>query len=213
MRRRLKVVAGGGDPGLSEGGLPLAPPGSPPPATKRAAGFTIVEVIVVLAIILVLAGLILGTTGYVHNKAARSRAQAETQAMSAALESYKADNGVYPSSDVTDGLNARTASDPDSYKTASTLLYQMLIGDSSGDGLPDAGAKSYITFKSNQLGGTDGATYVQDPFGYSYGYSTAGQLASNAGNPQTIGYNPTFDLWSTAGSTDSTGQAGWVKNW
>ncbi len=56
--------------------------------------FTIVEVLVVMAIILVLAGLVLGTSSYVHNKGARSRAEAEIAAMSAALENYKADNGT-----------------------------------------------------------------------------------------------------------------------
>ena len=53
--------------------------------------------LVVMAIILVLAGLVLATSSYVHNKGARSRAEAEIAAMSAALENYKADNGVYPS--------------------------------------------------------------------------------------------------------------------
>ena len=64
-------------------------------ASRRA--FTIVELLVVMAIILVLAGLILATSSYVQNKGARSRAEAEIAAMSAALENYKADNGVYPS--------------------------------------------------------------------------------------------------------------------
>lgn len=190
--------------------------GDTPASTK---GFTIVEVLVVMAIILVLAGLVLGTSSYVHNKAARSRAEAEIAAMSAALENYKADNGVYPSNvpggtdpSASDLLNARTTSpDFNAYQSASEILYQGLTGDTNGDGLADGAAKSYLTFKSNQLGGKGPATYVQDPFGFSYGYSTAGQAA--AGGAQKVGYNPTFDLWSTAGSTNDTGQAGWVKNW
>ena len=44
-----------------------------------------------------LAGLILATSGYVQKKGPRSRAEAEIAALSAALESYKADNGIYPS--------------------------------------------------------------------------------------------------------------------
>ena len=63
----------------------------------RAGGaFTILELLVVITIIIVLAGLILATVGYVQKKGARSRAEAEIAAMSAALESYKADNGIYP---------------------------------------------------------------------------------------------------------------------
>src|SRR5438094_498245 len=72
-------------------------------------GFTIMELLVVITIIIVLAGLILATTGYVQKKGARSRAEAEIAAMSAALENYKADNGTYPRDNaVTDTLNART---------------------------------------------------------------------------------------------------------
>ena len=39
------------------------------------AGFTIVEILVVMSIILILVGLVLATSSYVHNKGARSRAE------------------------------------------------------------------------------------------------------------------------------------------
>src|SRR5438093_1573360 len=63
------------------------------PATTAA--FTLIELIVVIAIIVILAGLVLSTVGYVQKKAARSRAETEIAAMSAACESYKADNGDF----------------------------------------------------------------------------------------------------------------------
>ena len=46
----------------------------------EARGFTIIELIIVMGIILVLAGLILGTSGYVNRKGATSRAEAEIKA-------------------------------------------------------------------------------------------------------------------------------------
>lgn len=176
---------------------------------KRAAGFTIVELLVVIAIILVLAGLVLGTSSYVHNKAARSRAEAEIAAMSAALENYKADNGVYP---VTADLNARTDTDPSNYHTPSLVLYKALSGDSDADNNRTNELKSYINFKPNQLspapldanGNPQAVGFLADPFGSSYGYSTVGSTDPSKG------YNPTFDLWSTSGSTNT---ASWVKNW
>ena len=65
-------------------------------------------------IILILAGLILSISSYVQNKGARARAETEIAAMSAALESYKADNGIYPRDNTatryTDSLNARSRS-------------------------------------------------------------------------------------------------------
>jgi hypothetical protein len=56
---------------------------------------------------------------------------------------------------------------------------------------------------------------IRDPFGNSYGYST-----KKASDPNANGYNPTFDLWSTAGVAPSptpappaTQQNLWIKNW
>ena len=60
------------------------------------AAFTLIELIVVTAVIIILTGLVLSTVGYVQKKGARARAETEIAAMSAACESYKADNGVYP---------------------------------------------------------------------------------------------------------------------
>src|SRR4029450_7760776 len=95
------------------------------PSTFRAGGaFTLIEVLIVIAIIIVLAGLVLSTVGYVQKKGARSRAETEIAAMSAACESYKADNGIYPSSTPTNTLNARTDLDSSAavYSDASLLL-------------------------------------------------------------------------------------------
>src|SRR5436190_6034389 len=97
------------------------------------AAFTILELLVVIAIIIILAGLILSTVGYVQKKGARSRAEAEIAAMSAALESYKADNGIYPrQSTTTDQLDARVhfhadpkCKDPE-YFSASAYLFTQL---------------------------------------------------------------------------------------
>ena len=179
----------------------------------RAGAFTIIELIVVISIILVLAGLVLATSSYVHNKGARSRAEAEIAAFSAALENYKADNGVYPSNGDTAALDARHDFNPsetplpNKYTKGSLWVYKQLSGDLNGDRAVEA--SSYFSFKDNQLSPATGTVaYIKDPFGNSYGYSTAGQAGTSG-----IGYNPTFDLWSTAGQTTSPGQSQWVKNW
>jgi len=170
--------------------------------------FTLIELLVVISIIIVLAGLVLATSGYVATKGRRSRAEAEIAAMSAALESYKEDNGIYPQSSETNSLDP-TSTNLTSYQAASLKLYEFLSGDSNDDRTADT--KSYFAFKPNQLSPSDQTqhvTFIRDPFGNSYGYSTA-----KASNPAgTIGYNPTFDLWSVA--DDTTGnQNKWIKNW
>src|SRR4051812_30300321 len=72
--------------------------------TKGPAAFTILELLIVITIIVILAGLTIATMGYVSGKARRSRAEAEIAAISAALENYKADNGAYPRDAATDAL-------------------------------------------------------------------------------------------------------------
>jgi general secretion pathway protein G len=189
----------------------------------RAEGaMTIIELLVVIIIILILAGLVLSISSYVQNKGKRARAETEIAAISAALESYKADNGIYPRDNpgnkFTDNLDARTnlapapSPSPNAYTSASFYLYSQLSGLDQNQ-QPVAGMKSYFTFRPQMLGHPTGnittVAYIRDPFGNSYGYSTANQANSNNG------YNPTFDLWS-AGSTASptpTPPTAWIKNW
>jgi prepilin-type N-terminal cleavage/methylation domain-containing protein len=213
---------------------------------RRHNGFTLIELVLVVGIIAVLAGLVLSTVGYARKKGARARAETEIAAMAAACENYKADNGVYPrdptANTSTDALNARTMLDPGTtnaalYRAASLVLYRAVSGDRNLDRAVTGAdqnynidgtalnppltqlPQSYFVFKPNMLspsGGTGTVTAISDPFGNSYGYSTAKQA-----DPVTPkGYNPTFDLWSTAGvapsptpSPPATQQDLWIKNW
>ena len=210
---------------------------------EQRGAFTLIELLTVIAIILVLAGLLLNIAGSANYKGSLSRATAEIQAMSAALESYKADNGTYPRNAVSDNsitsdtLNAQTdTTDPTNanYVASGKVLYQALSGYTNAGTTPPN--KAYMTFKPSQLSTGNAAptatTLVIDPFGINYGYSTANlkaQDTANANNPPTTpdsskGYNPTFDLWSTAGYgtggksypsglTAANYNTLWAKNW
>jgi hypothetical protein len=136
--------------------------------------------------------------------------------MSAACENYKADNGIYPRDANSDLLDAKVSGNPSAYQAASLYLYNALFGATAGSRTPNTGARSYFVFKPNMLfpaDQTQNVQYIQDPFGNSYGYSTIQAATSDT----TKGYNPTFDLWSTAGLTSSppsaTDQLRWIKNW
>jgi type II secretory pathway pseudopilin PulG len=181
-------------------------------------GFTLIELIVVFGLILVLTGLVLSTVGYARKKGARARAETEIAAMSAACESYKADNGIYPRDASSDLLNAKVSGNPSAYQAASLSLYNALFGATAGSRTPNTGARSYFVFKPNMLFPADQAQnvqYIQDSFGNSFGYSTIQAATGDT----TKGYNPTFDLWSTAGLmtdppiTGDTITPQWVKNW
>lgn len=60
--------------------------------------FTLIELMVVVAVAAILAGLTLGGLGFANRKGAASRAQTEVAALTAAIESYKIDFGNYPDS-------------------------------------------------------------------------------------------------------------------
>src|SRR6266513_887129 len=161
---------------------------------RVSAAFTLIELIVVTTVIIILTGLVLSTVGYVQKKGARARAETEIAAMSAACESYKADNGIYPTdASTTEQLNSTTSFNPTNYQSASLYLYKKLSGDTTGNRQPSS--KSYMAFKPNMLlpapPSTDTVIAIADPFGNSYGYST---------------------MMAAAGTT-SADVPKWIKNW
>ena len=165
-------------------------------ASSTSHGFTLIELLVVITIIAILAALALQTAGYVQKKAARSRAEAEIAALSAALESYKADNGDYP---------VGTNGNPDTTASSGTnnAFLRAALAPSSG--------KVYFEFPkgmgTNSTNIADPNQNIVDPFGGNYGYYYASTGAANAGIKNGTNF---FDLWSRCG-TANTNQ--WVKNW
>ncbi len=190
--------------------------------TNLGKAFTLIELLVVITIIVVLAGLVVAGAGHAQKEGARARAKAEIAALSTALESYKADNGIYPPATgigftTGSGATAGYNSSPTGYEAASLILYKALSGDNTADRTGDVGYKTYFEFQNNQLepfSGTGNVTAILDPFGYSYGYSTI--YTDDTDTPGTKGYNPTFDLWSTGGKTNQAyndGKSSWLTNW
>jgi general secretion pathway protein G len=162
---------------------------------------TIIEMLVVIMIILILAALILAVSNYVQTKGARARAETEIAAMSAALESYKADNGIYPAHAAGSG--------------GAHAIYQALTGDgndaiggpTASTGLGGSAGKSYMSLRPNMQkpNPPTASTRVVDPWGFDYSYLSPGTN------------NPTYDLWSTgppaANGTQNTDPTKFIKNW
>jgi prepilin-type N-terminal cleavage/methylation domain-containing protein len=187
-------------------------------------GFTLVELLVVLGIIGLLMGMVLGVQRYAMTKSARSRAEAEIAAFSAAAEAYKADQATYPRSGETDALESIDNGAHNSFLPANKALYILLSGDADLNGKADAtegipnALPSYFGFKSAQLRlDGDRVAYIRDPWDSGgdqrpYGYSTKRAAALQAGvDDPKAGYNITFDLWSTGHLPSNRGA--WIKNW
>lgn len=155
--------------------------------------FTLIEMVTVVAIIVVLAGLVLSVSGYVQTKAARERMTTMLKNYTLQAEAYKIDNGSYPQNADTDKLDPRLDVNPISgsvgtkYQKASKYFYSCLSGDfepaTNLDNQPESGNRVYYTFRREELsfaknanGGIQTVYYVQDPFGNSIGYSTAANV-------------------------------------
>ena len=185
---------------------------------------TIIEMLVVIMVIFILAALVIAASSYVQDKGKRARAETEIAAMSAALESYKADNGTYPANSDTNTMNPTSDTDSspppsgtNNYSKAGLYLYEQLAGVTSGVRSEVPSNKSYFTFRPNMLSPKDTSKNIvgiSDPFGNLYGYSTSkNPIANPTGYSTAAGYNPTFDLWSTSGGKQASDAPKWVKNW
>jgi prepilin-type N-terminal cleavage/methylation domain-containing protein len=167
---------------------------------RHPAAFTLIELMAVITIIVILAGLVVGGLGYVNEKQAREKANIQIALLSKALEEYKMDMGIYPPTDNKPG--PFTASGTSTSATLFKVLYL--------DGLQDTTKKIYVPELdpvNSKQGWTTGtastATKITDPWGNEYCYRSA---INAAGGENAGTQNPDFDLWSMGkdGKTSDT---------
>jgi general secretion pathway protein G len=135
MKRSLPLAQ------CSVGGLQFSGP------RRVGAGFTLIELMVVIGVIAILAGFVLAAMGGVNDRAARSRAKAEIAAMANALETYRSQHGSYPSNKIVTIGKTKVTTVP--YATISNW-YEPPTGSLQNEGTADA--------------------YLTDPYGNAYTY-------------------------------------------
>jgi len=150
--------------------------------------FTLVELLAVITIIAILAGLTLGAAGAVRRHGATSTAKAEVAALQAACDRYYADNNSYPIGTA----NPATVTAP----ASATNLFSSLVGSTTLSAAPTS--KRYFEPKPAMVN-TTGNNYFIDPWGYAYGYNSDGTSAPL--------------IWSTAGQTTASGTNKWITSW
>ena len=159
-----------------------------------AAAFTLIELLAVITVIGILAGLTLGAAGAVRRHGANSTAKAEVAALQAACDRYYADNNAYPiGSD-----NPATASAP----TGATNLFTNLLGSASLTIAPIG--KRYFEPKPAMVSTNRSPNHFIDPWGYAYGYNCTTNTDGT--------WNPPL-IWSTAGQTTAGGTNKWITSW
>jgi prepilin-type N-terminal cleavage/methylation domain-containing protein len=169
--------------------------------TERSrAAFTLIELLAVITVIGILAGLTLGAAGAVRRHGATSTAKAEVAALQAACDCYYADYNSYPTT--TNSMpNPSTSFAPtaSTYTNTGAVLFTNLFGTNQYNRAPST--KRYFEPKPAMVSSTTNTNaYFIDPWGYAYGYNSDGTNAPL--------------IWSTAGQT--TGGANtnkWITSW
>jgi prepilin-type N-terminal cleavage/methylation domain-containing protein len=161
--------------------------------TERSrAAFTLIELLAVITIIGILAGLTLGAAGAVRRHGATSTAKAEVAALQAACDRYYADNNLYPTTNSMPSPSSSYNPTASTYTDAGKVLFTNLVGSTTLSNAPTS--KRYFEPKPAMVSGN----YFVDPWGYAYGYNSDGTNAPL--------------IWSTVGTTKGETNK-WVTSW
>lgn len=158
---------------------------------RSAGGFSLMELVVVVAIIVLLAGLTMAGMSFITAKNAREKAKIQVVLLENALTNYYSDNRSYPPS-----------SDPTGER-GDEVLYKYLYYD--GYEARDSGGVIYLPEADPENNEKGGQAWMQgkgaqariiDPWANPYRYRSGN-------SPDAV--NPDFDLWSCGpdGKTNS----------
>jgi len=158
------------------------------PKTKCHHGFTLAELMIVIAIIIILAGIVIASMEFVKTRQKNNQAEIQIKLLENAIEQYHTDNGEYPG-------------DPDAGGTTGTGQSNMLFRALYYDGfLADDNSLIYLseldpaTDVQKWIDGTGAAAIIVDPWEVEYRY----RRGSGA-------LNPDYDLWSVGADGESAG--------
>lgn len=154
-------------------------------------GFTLMELLVVVTIIVILAGITLGGMSLVQQKTARDKAKVQIKLLESAIEDYQSDNKSYPSSPEPGGENGSEILFEELYNKGFQAKEKIYLGELDPDGNAEGkGGQGWIRKSAN-------SAQIIDPWGNPYYYRDGSSESS---------INPDFDLWS-AGKDGRTNAA------
>lgn len=158
-------------------------------------GFTVIELLTVLAIIGILAGLIMGAAQSARQQAMKAKAKASICTLETALGMFQSDIGGYPSTG-NDNLIAALANGAGTYVIGSQTLS---LPTSNWNG-------PYMNFQTNEI---KDDVFI-DPWGHPYAYINPG-TNHGAGANYSLSY---VDIWSFGpNGIDENGAGDDIANW
>lgn len=160
-------------------------------------GFTVIELLTVLAIIGILAGLIMGAAQSARKQALIAKAKASISSLETALGMFQSNIGAYPSQGNANMVTCLTTSSGCLVGTAGTPMTTSQAADWSGP---------YMNFQTNEV---SGGTFV-DPWGNPYVYK-AGSDHGTGADYSVSGY---MDIYSFGpNGVDDSGAPDDIANW
>ncbi len=169
--------------------------------------FTVIEMLIVISVISILAGILLPAIHSAQKKAKIAKTQAVIDSITIALKQYQTDFGAYPSADIP-GVSGETSAECAYYYTAATFV--------AGENSNEISAGPYMEFRQKDRKST---SRTADLLGDGTSNDTLYQVIDSWGNPLIYtqpGTNnsSSFDLYSygpngTAGGSPDDD----IKNW
>lgn len=146
-------------------------------------GFSLVELLVVVAIIVILAGITIGALIKVNKARDIKQTRVTLKNIRLKLEEYASENnGIYPTGD----------------DASSAAVFRVLSGDYSGQGKAPEGTVYWAELNNNKnpalIGTLQGKKVILDAFGNSIRYQAG--LDKNGNPVEDVKNDGDFDLWS-----------------
>jgi prepilin-type N-terminal cleavage/methylation domain-containing protein len=174
---------------------------------KGKAAFTLIELMAVITIIVILAGLVVGGLAFVTERQAKEKAKVQIALISKALEDYKLDMGTYPATDNKTSVSgaAGTATSSILYNALFYEGFEFAKNPNRADTTPPKATKIYLPdldplstkqgwVVTKTSGEPTAGQIITDPWGNQYCYRSA--MPATGTTPNAGTQNPDYDLWS-----------------
>lgn len=187
------------------------------PASRRNGGFSMIELMVVVGIMVVLAGLLIAALPGIQSRINRNKVETFIAELESGLSKYQIDNGSYP-------LNEPGGDRDKTGIEGAAVLYKHLSGDWDLNGEVDftQNEKVYVPkidyFSQREAreprSMSIGASYMVID-SYSNPIRYLAQVPNLAPGETRETYNPTYDIWSiTDANPDNPDEsAKYITNW
>jgi len=195
----------------------------PKAKARHSLGFSMVELMTVIGIMVVLAGILIASLPGIQSRINRQKVESFLAELEAGLSVYQIDNGIYPQ-------NPPSGDRDSAGFEGSHVLYKHLSGDWNLDGEADttdnaAGKdeKVYVqrlTFDENEQSKDPRSTDIGGRFRIIDSYGSPIRYLAEPPNVKSSDRdremrNPTYDLWSVtdADLDDPEDEAKYITNW